>query len=167
LTECLRPCAGFIQFCTNPLADESLADSLLRSDDGKPDLAIVDAFPYQRCLWILCHRLGISYVSVTTQYEPWLWRTPALPSFVPFQFAAGGQLTERMTFWQRVENLWTLLDWTAWPQLEFVEDRFVQRYLPGETFSTLAARSLLWLIDTDVIIDYPRPTMPNEVIAVS
>lgn len=155
--------AGFREFCINPLADASLPDRLLQSSNGRPDLAIVDVSPMYRCLWILCHQLGIPYVGMTTQYEPWLWRVPALPSFVPFSFAAGGRLTEKMTFWQRVENVRSLIDWTAFPRLEICEDYFVQRYLPGETYASLAARTLLWLFDTDLVVDYPRPTMPNEV----
>jgi len=161
--DCVLCATGFIQFCTNPIEDASLPKRLLESSFGQPDLAVVDAFPYQRCLWILSFRLGIPYVSLTTQYEPWLMRVPALPSFVPFPFAAGGRLTEKMTFWQRVENARSLIDWTAWPQLEVVEDRFVQRYLPDETYTTLAARTLVWLFDTDLVADYARPMMPNEV----
>ena len=95
--------------------------------------------------------------------EPWLWRVPALPSFVPFPLAAGAY-TERMTFAERLCNALTLLDWSAWPRLDYVEDSFVDRYLPGQTYGSLAAKSLLWLVDTDTIIDYPRPVMPNEVI---
>ena len=68
-----------------------------------------------------------------------------------------------MTFWQRVENIRTLVDWTPFPGVRIVEDRFVQDYLPDETYATLAARSVLWLIDTDTVVDYARPVMPNEV----
>jgi len=95
--------------------------------------------------------------------EPWLWRVPALPSFVPFPLAAGAY-TERMTFAERLCNALTLLDWSAWPRLDYIEDSFVDRYLPGQTYGSLAAQSLLWLVDTDTVIDYPRPVMPNEVI---
>ena len=114
------------------LHDKTLADRLLNSNYGPPDLALTDAFPNYRCVWILCRQLGIPYAATTAQYEPWLWRVPALPSFVPFPWASGGQLTEKMTFWQKVENIRCLIDWTAFPRLEIVEDRFVQRYLPGE-----------------------------------
>jgi len=150
---------GFIQFCTNPLEDGDLADRLGRL---RLDLALVDAFPGSRCLWILAHRLGVPYASLTTQVHPWLWKVPALPSFVPFPLAAGAY-TERMTFSERLWNTLTLVDWTAWPRLEYVEDSFVERYLPGQTYGTLAASSLLWLVDTDTAVDYARPTMPNEV----
>jgi len=150
---------GFIQLCTNPLADSALVDRLRRL---KFDLALVDAFPGSRCYWILAHWIGVPYVSLATQYEPWLWRVPAIPSFVPFPLAAVAY-TERMTFVERLWNAWTLLDWTAWPRVDYVDNSFVEKYLPGQTYWTLAAKSLVWLVDTDTVIDYPRPTMPNEV----
>jgi len=150
---------GFVQFCTNPLEDPDLVDRLRRLQF---DLALVDAFPGSRCYWILAHWIGVSYASLTTQYEPWLLRVPALPSFVPFTLAAGAY-TERMTFSERLWNALTLLDWTVWPRVEYVDNSFVETYLPGQTYWTLAAKSLVWLIDTDTVIDYPRPMMPNEV----
>jgi len=150
---------GFLQLCTNPLQDPALVDRLRRLEF---DLALVDAFPGSRCYWILARWIGVPYVSLATQYEPWLWRVPALPSFVPFPLGSGAY-TERMTFLERLWNTWSLVDWTAWPRVEFIDDSFVDKYLPGQTYWTLAAKSLLWLIDTDTVVDYPRPTMPNEV----
>jgi len=150
---------GFIQLCTNPLEDPTLVDRLRQL---KFDVALVDAFPGSRCYWILAHWIGVPYVSLTTQYEPWLWRVPALPSFVPFPLAAGAY-TERMTFSERLWNAWSLVDWTAWPRVDYVDNSFVEKYLPGQTYWTLASKSLVWLIDTDTVIDYLRPTMPNEV----
>ena len=35
--------------------------------------------------------------------------------------------------------------------------------MPFVTLNWLAGRSLLWLFGTDIAIDYPRPTMPNEI----
>ena len=99
---------------------------------------------------------------VTQVTDPWLLRVPALPSFVPFPLAADAY-TERMAFSERLWNALTLLDWTVWPRLEHVDDSFVERYVPGQTYGRLAARSLVWLVNTDTVVDYPRPTMPNEV----
>lgn len=152
---------GFIEFCTNPLEDEDLPVKL-----GKLhlDLAIVDGFSGTRCLYLIMYKLGIPYISLATQYEPWLLRNPALPSFVPFPLA--GIFTEKMTFFERIRNLVTLVDWTAWTGMPFTEDSFLRKYLPENTevtYSWLAARSLLWLVDSDVVIDYVRPTMANEI----
>jgi hypothetical protein len=148
-----------IRSCTNPLEDPDLPEKL--TVGGQPDLGIVDGSWYQRCYWILCHRLRIPYISLTTFDEPWLRRLPVLPSFAPFVYT-GKWFTEQMTFWERVQNTAAVVDWILWPRFELVEEAIVQRYLPGESYATLAARSLLWFIDTDVILDYPRPTMANE-----
>lgn len=152
---------GFIQFCTNPLSDNVLFDKLKALNF---DLAVVDVCPNSRCLLILLYRLGIPYVSLTTTYEPWLQRVPALPSFVPFPLA--GQYTEEMSFLERLHNTLVLLDWTAFPRVPSVDDQLVVKYapeMPQVTLNYLAGRSLLLLFNTDVIIDYPRPMMANEV----
>lgn len=152
---------GFIQFCTNPLSDNVLFEKLKALNF---DLAVVDVFPGTRCLLILLYRLGIPYVSLTTTYEPWLLRVPALPSFVPFPLA--GQYTEEMSFLERLQNALILFDWTAFTRVPSLDDQLVVKYapeMPQVTLNYLAGRSLLWLFDTDVIIDYPRPMMPNEV----
>jgi UDP:flavonoid glycosyltransferase YjiC (YdhE family) len=42
----------------------------------------------------------------------------------------------------------------------------MRRYItdkPFRSLNQLAAQSELWLFNTDVVIDYPRPTMPNEI----
>lgn len=152
---------GFVEMCTNPLADETLIEKIQQL---KIDLAIIDGFPVSRCLYLIVHKLGIPYLSLTTQYEPWVWRNPALPSFVPFPLA--GVYTEKMNFMERIRNLITLVDWTAWPRIPYMEDSILKPYLTNDTditFSKLAAKSLLWLIDTDVAIDFARPTMANEI----
>jgi len=152
---------GFLEMCLNPLEDEGLP---LQLGKLQLDLAIVDGFSNSRCLYPLVYQLGIPYITLTTQYEPWMWRNPALPSFIPFPLA--GVFTEKMTFVERIRNLITLVDWTAWPRIPFMEDSFVRKYLPDKTEVTnswLAARSLLWLINTDVTLDYARPTMANEI----
>ena len=152
---------GFIQFCTNPLSDDAMYKEL---KGLKLDLAVVDVFPNTRCLHILCYRLGIPYISSTTTYEPWLMRVPALPSFVPFPLAQ--RFTEDMTFMERLFNTIILLDWTIFTEVPSVDDSLVAKYAPEKpvvTLNYLASRSLLWFIDTDFAIDYPRPMMANEV----
>ncbi len=152
---------GFVQFCSNPLSDQELFRKLQKKQF---DLAIVDAFVGSRCYLVLLHRLGIPYVSFSTQYEPWVLRNPSLPSFTPFFLAH--DFTERMDFWERVQNFLTILDWTIFPGVKYIEDGFLSTYFYESSFvplNQLARRSLLWLINTDALIDYPRPSMPNEV----
>ncbi len=75
------------------------------------DLAVVDIFPGSRCLAILMHRLDLPFVALTTLYEPWLLRNPALPSFSPFNI--GVSYSNRMTFMECLHNLWTVIDWNV------------------------------------------------------
>ena len=153
---------GFIEFCFNSLEDDEFF-SKLKSQSY--DLAVVDAFPCTRCFFILFYKLNISYVSLTTQYEPWLLRNPALPSFSPFGLSFPPK-SDRMSFVERLANLYDLIDWFAFPGFETLDDDLVRRYAPEMPFvslNTLAGHSLLWLIDTDVAVDYPRPLMTNEI----
>ena len=148
--------------CVNLLSDDNLRKKLLHI---RIDLAIVDAFPWNRCAYVLLYSLDIPYISLITQYEPCLFRLPALPSFVPF--GLGAPYSEQMTFWERLQNTWNLVDWTAkTSQLPFLDNSFVTKYAPNKPYlslNQLAHRSFLWLLDSDVIIDYPRPLMPNMI----
>ena len=153
---------GFSEFCYNSLEDGEFFEKLKQE---KFDLALVDAFPSTRCYYILLYRLGIPYVSHTTNVEPWLMRNPAIPSFVPFVMSYPVK-TQQMTFMERIHNLYQLLDWTAYPGIPYLHDSLVSKYAPEMPFVTmdsLAGQSLLWLMDTDVAVDYPRPMMTNEI----
>ena len=58
---------------------------------------------------------------------------------------------------ERLANLYDLIDWFAFPGFETLDDDLVRRYAPEMAFvtlNTLAGRSLLWLIDTDVAVDF-------------
>ncbi len=52
-------------------------------------------------------------------------------------------------------------------QVPYIEDYFLHRYFgdkPALPINQIAAKALLWLIDNHFVIDYPRPTMPNEIL---
>ncbi len=152
--------SGFLSFCTNPLGDESLHDTL---KEKQFDLAVVYASPESRCLMILWQKLGLRYVGFQGFYEPWLSGNPGLPSAVPLVF--GQAYTERMSFLERFWNLLCFLEWTVFPDPPPFSQDFVWGYLPGESRSMhqMALQAELWLVDTDVVIDYPKPVMPNEI----
>ncbi len=156
------PKKGLVQWCTNPLSDEDLFQTLNSLDF---DITILDAHPYTRCYYILVYRLGHNYISVSTLPEFWLTRTPALPSFVPFVHGMPAYTTE-MTFFERLDNCWTQFVWALTPGMIQRSDYLVAMYapnLPPVSLNYLAGRSLLWFIDSDSALDYARPRMPNEV----
>ena len=128
------------------------------------NIGIVDIFPFTRCYLVLMYRLDLPYHGVTTTYEPWLLRNPALPSFVLFPMA--DVFNEKMNFRERLRNTWNLLDWVIAPRTATLDDILVTRYAPEKpavSVNYLATRTVLWLFDTDVVLDYPRPIMANEV----
>lgn len=125
----------------------------------------VALFPLSRCLALIPYRLDIPFVNVMTSFEPWLLRSPALPSFVPFNMYR--DRSPHMTFWERLDNAYRQMDWTLFPGVPYLEDAYLNRFLGGKPpipINRLVGRALLWLIDTDFAIDYARPLMPNEVL---
>ncbi|ELT96217.1 hypothetical protein CAPTEDRAFT_161256 [Capitella teleta] len=150
--------------CINTLSDQDLFQKL---SGLHFDLALIDGFMQSRCFYVLAYRLGIPYVTLVTQYEPWLQRNPALPSFVPFPVGTGDYgYTDRMTFWQRLYNTYILFKWSGYPGVEYLSDDLVTKYapeVPAVTLNHLAHQSLLWLLNTDLLLDFARPQMPNMV----
>ncbi len=154
--------SGMAQFCTNPLDDEDLFMTLQKKHF---DLALVYGNPEYRCLMILCHKLNIPYASFVSYYEPWLTRNPSLPSFAPFMF--GRPYTSTMTFMERLDNAFSMLQWVAITRISTLSDGFVQQYLPSDkdfrTMDDLTQKSVLWFRDSDVVFDYPGSSMANEI----
>jgi hypothetical protein len=154
---------GDEQVCLNALESEELDEKI---EMLSIDLAIIDAVACTRCFYILAYRHGIPYISFITQIDPWLTRTPALPSFVPSKFSSP-PLTQEMSFSQRLHNAWTFLDWISTSHtIPYLSDDLVRKYAkdkPSLTLNQLASKSLVWFLDTNVIIDFPRPMMANEI----
>ena len=152
---------NYFGLCANVLGDENLFKTL---QSLKFDIGIVDVFPITRCYLVLMYRLGIPYLGVTTTLEPWLCRNPALPSFVRFPLA--GVFNKRMNFRERLLNTWNVLDWSIAPRTATIDDNLVTQYAPQKpavSMNYLATRTVLWLYNTDLVLDYPRPFMANEV----
>ena len=154
---------GGIAQCANLLEDTVMEQKV---KELKFDVVLLSGFELTRCYFILPYRLDIPFVAVTTEMEPWLTRTPSLPSFVPQQMQHP-PLTPKMTFWERLTNLKEHVSWVLYvDQIPMASDELVTKYAPEKpsvSMNYLAGQSLLWLIDNDVVIDYPRPMMPNEI----
>ncbi|NXU10540.1 UD11 glucuronosyltransferase, partial [Pardalotus punctatus] len=85
---------------------------------------------------------------------------PYPPSYVPRAFS---QLTDRMTFLQRVKNL--LFDSQNLFLCDFAFDSFsklASEFLQREvTVLDLLRKGSVWLLRLEFVLDYPRPLMPN------
>ena len=160
MAEFIRQAAegSIIPFCKNALEDNLYIQELKAT---MFDLALVETGG-QRCHMLILHKLGIPYASFVVNSEPWLSGNPALPSFVPSMFI--GTFTEKMNLLERIKNLYAVVDWIAKPEVFVLENQFIQKYDPSITYEFLIGKNLLWFVDTDFLIDYKRPVMPNEVL---
>ncbi|XP_066045399.1 UDP-glucuronosyltransferase 1A1-like [Chamaea fasciata] len=85
---------------------------------------------------------------------------PNPPSYVPRAFS---QLTDHMSFLQRVKNL--LFDTQNLFLCDFAYDPFsklASEFLQREvTVQDLLRKGSVWLLRLEYVLDYPRPLMPN------
>ena len=149
---------GLEPFCTNPLEDE---EYFRKIESEKFDLAMVEA-DIQRCHMLILHKLRIPYVTMILNIEQWRWKAPVLPSFVPTMLL--GTSSESMTLIERLINFHAMWDWIVKPGVRQFTNEFIQKYDPSITYEFLYGKSLLFFVNTDFVIDYPRPVMPNEIL---
>ncbi|KAK2153082.1 hypothetical protein LSH36_308g02020 [Paralvinella palmiformis] len=137
---------GYYLLCKELLSSKILDRQLRRGMTF--DLGIVDSHPLTRCHYALMYKYGIPYVSYSQIYDPWLSWSPAMPSYVPIFLT---ELTDEMSFWQRVVNVWTVLYWYLGNNLPADDQQFVAEYVPDKSpisARDLAIQSRLWLSDT-------------------
>ena len=87
---------------------------------------------------------------------------PSPVSYVPIR---GSGNIDKITFFQRVKNMISyLINQTQYHFLVEVYQKICDKYLgPENEFNQLVLNADIWLMRTDFVFDYPRPTMPNVV----
>ena len=130
------------------------------------DLCVVDGIFLAVHFHILPYKLDIPTVPVLAVFQPLVAGVPGLPSFTPY--INFGKFTNEMTFVERVQNvlLTTVFDAIVTYTNPAGADDLVAKYVPEKPFVTLATlqrRSRLWLVLSDVTIDYPQVRMPHVV----
>ena len=134
---------------------------------NKYDLVIVNWFHIIPSLLILPHKLQIPYITVTTVVQPMMQRIPALPSFVPATRLLNF-LSEKMTFMQRLQNTASFAYIAIMAEIsppKQVQETW-KKYLPGvppPSIYTLLNKAELTLENTEVVLGYPTPSMPNAI----
>ncbi|XP_051978854.1 UDP-glucuronosyltransferase 2A3-like [Xyrauchen texanus] len=141
--------------------NETLIKSL---EDAKYDVVLTD--PAFGGGVLLAHRLGLPLVLNVrwTMYgEAHFDIAPSPLSYTP---VTGLQLTDKMTFIQRVKNVMTYMmilyknsKYFGYPYKEFTQKYFG----PNVDFFFLLQEADIWLMRNDFIFEFPRPTMPNIV----
>ncbi|XP_048829212.1 UDP-glucuronosyltransferase 2A1-like [Brienomyrus brachyistius] len=141
--------------------DHKLIQSLR---EAKYDLVLTD--PAVGGGVMLAHHLGLPLVfnvRWTAQGEAHFILAPSPLSYCPFP---GAELTDKMNFFQRVQNLFASL--FGHFQIELITrasyTSVCRRYFgPEVDFLSLFQAADIWLMRNDFVFEFPRPTMPNIV----
>ncbi|XP_066286571.1 UDP-glucuronosyltransferase 2C1-like [Branchiostoma lanceolatum] len=155
---------GLKQYCSLLLADSNLVDRLRTSQFN-----VVISDPFFPCGAILSAHLDIRVPHIAVmRVDPYLLdeKAAGLPlplSYVPFP---GTDFTDEMTFVQRLQNVVSSIlghmigHWVA----SSMYDELVRTYIgEDETIQSVTSRTDVWLYQTDNVLDFARPSMPNMV----
>uniref|UniRef100_A0A3P8T7B7 Si:ch73-334d15.1 n=1 Tax=Amphiprion percula TaxID=161767 RepID=A0A3P8T7B7_AMPPE len=135
-----------------------------RLHDTKFDMALID--PGVPIGVLVAHKLKLPMVfnvKWITSGEGHFVVAPSPPSYVP---TSGYVASDRMTFWQRLQN--TLLYGMNTAIDKFIVcshyDKLADRYFGSDVnFYHLLQGADIWLMRVDFVFEFPRPTMPNIV----
>lgn len=146
--------------CDMMLGSQALLRALRRE---RFDLLLVD--PNDMCGFMVAHLLGVQYAVFSTGlWYPAEVGAPAPLAYVP-EF--NSLLTDRMSLVQRMKNAGVYLVSRLGVSLLVLPkyERILQKHgrLPGTSMHDLVQGSSLWMLCTDVALEFPRPTLPNVV----
>lgn len=127
------------------------------------DLLLVD--PNEMCGFVIAHILGVQYAVFSTGlWYPAEVGAPAPLSYVP-EF--NSLLTDRMSLMQRVTNTAVYLVSRFGVQFLVLPkyDRIMRKHnvRPSVSMHDLVQGSRLWMLCTDMALEFPRPTLPHVV----
>ncbi|XP_076455912.1 UDP-glucuronosyltransferase 2A2-like [Babylonia areolata] len=141
-------------------------DSILRNDSfiaavgqTKPDLIVIDNLSQFYVVSIIPYRLGVPFAFLGAFYSPHLMGVPFSPASTPHFLLP---YSDTMTFFQR---LYTTVTYIV---LTIIDPTFpteaVSMYAPEMPYlplSALVAKTEIFLVERDHVLDYPQPTLPN------
>ncbi|KAM4708881.1 2-hydroxyacylsphingosine 1-beta-galactosyltransferase [Discoglossus pictus] len=127
------------------------------------DLLLID--PNEMCGFVIANILGVKYTVLSTGlWYPAEVGAPAPLAYVP-EF--NSLLTDRMNLLDRIKNTIVYLlsrfgvNFLVLPKYE----RIMQKHnvLPKRSMYDIVQGSRLWMLCTDVALEFPRPTLPHVV----
>jgi len=140
-------------------------DNLDKLEKEQFDVAVVDGIFFARCFYLIPHRLQVPWITYADVIDPLVARVPWFPSFVP---SVRMPFSDGMSFTERLINSANLFMFSFILPLSFpdpkpeVMEKF-RRYGYFSSTHELMSKSALWLLTKDVVLDYPRPMMPNMI----
>ncbi|MFT7807535.1 2-hydroxyacylsphingosine 1-beta-galactosyltransferase [Arapaima gigas] len=134
-----------------------------RLKEEKFDLLLVD--PNEMCGFVIAHLLGVRYAVFSTGlWYPAEVGAPAPLSYVP-EF--NSLLTDRMSLFQRITNTAVYLVSRFGVQFLVLPkyDQIMKKHniQPEVSMHELVQGTRLWMLCTDLALEFPRPTLPHVV----
>lgn len=126
--------------------------------DLRPEFIVIDNVVL-KMLAVIPYRLGVPFAFLGSSYDAVGQRIPFAPAVTP---VAIFPFTDHMAFWQRAQTM--LLCLLSAVHDATVYSDAVATYAPEMPYlplDMLVARAVLWLVELDHILDYPRPSLPN------
>lgn len=124
------------------------------------DFVIVD--PNEMCGFMIAEKLGLPYIVFSTgMWVPYEAFVPSPISYVP-EF--NSQLSDRMTFIQRVKNtfIYGISRFGTWYLIFPMYNRLIAKYrVSSFRMDEMIQNSKSWLLCTDHALEFPRPVMPT------
>ncbi|XP_061102486.1 2-hydroxyacylsphingosine 1-beta-galactosyltransferase [Conger conger] len=150
----------YSQNCDVMVGSESV---MSRLKEEKFDLLLVD--PNEMCGFVIAHLLGVRYAVFSTGlWYPAEVGAPAPLSYVP-EF--NSLLTDKMSLLQRITNTAVYLVSRFGVQFLVLPkyDRIMKKHnvQPQVSMHELVQGSRLWMLCTDMALEFPRPTLPHVV----
>ncbi|XP_062922150.1 UDP-glucuronosyltransferase 2C1-like [Mobula hypostoma] len=137
---------------------------LKQLEDAKFDLVLTDPASISGSMIAYYLKVPLVYnVRWFISGEAHFLLAPSPASHTPIP---GSQLTNKMTFLQRMQNVIlyiiqiTLSDYLIYPIYEKVCHQFLG---PDTDINTILMKADVWLMRVDFVFEFPRPTMPNIV----
>ncbi|MGH0138735.1 UNVERIFIED_CONTAM: hypothetical protein FKN15_037135 [Acipenser sinensis] len=152
--------AHYSQNCDLMVGNQNLM-SRLREEEF--DLVLVD--PNEMCGFVIAHLLGVRYAVFSTGlWYPAEVGAPAPLAYVP-EF--NSLLTDNMNLFQRITNTAVYLVSRFGVQFLVLPryDQIMKKYdiQPEVSMYDLVQGSSLWMLCTDIALEFPRPTLPHVV----
>ncbi|XP_023655098.2 2-hydroxyacylsphingosine 1-beta-galactosyltransferase [Paramormyrops kingsleyae] len=136
---------------------------MTRLKEEKFDLLLVD--PNEMCGFVIAHLLGVRYAVFSTGlWYPAEVGAPAPLSYVP-EF--NSLQTDKMTFFQRIINTAVYMvsrfgvQFLVLPKYDWIMRK--HNIQPETSMHELVQGSRLWMLCTDMALEFPRPTLPHVV----
>ncbi|XP_078612951.1 UDP-glucuronosyltransferase 2B4-like isoform X2 [Branchiostoma floridae x Branchiostoma japonicum] len=149
------------------LSEEMLSDNQLLTKLKNSHYDVVLTYAGPSCGPLVAQFLDLPLVCTTRSFPTGLdIRATGVPNPLAYVPTVTSELSDRMTFLQRVKNVLVYFAFSTMGQLvlEKSYDDLAKRTIGDKfTMSAALARTDVWLYQSDLMFDFPKPMMPNMV----